>query len=724
MTAPSIRLKKRLIFCLFAFFFLFFALILRLAWIQIIRGDTYRDMAVDQWTRDIPVPSKRGIIYDRNGKKLAISASIETLYVRPVEIKSPEEVSYRIAEVLDMDREDVLDRLTRNVDTVLLKKKVEKEDVDRIRDIEGIYPVDDSKRYYPNRNFASHILGFTGTDNQGLDGVEALFDRYLYGLPGRNIAETDAAGRRIPFGFDTQYSPQDGYHLVLTIDEVIQHFAEKAIDEAVINNKAKRGAAIVMDPKTGDILALVVKPDYDPNTPFDPINEQEQELWEGLSAEELRDERLKMWRNYAVSDIYEPGSTFKIITTAAGLEEGVVRPDSTFYCKGSIMVGGRNLKCWRSYNPHGHQTFVEAAQNSCNPVFIEVAQRLGKEKFLEYIEAFGFGEPTGVDLPGEAYGLVMNPSVAGPVELANMGFGQGVAVTPIQLAAAASAIANEGMLMEPKIALALKDQEGNTIHEFEPKLRRQVISPQTARTEMQILETVVSEGTGSNAYVPGFRVAGKTGTAQKVVDGRYVQGKYVASFLGIAPADDPRVVVLVVIDEPDPANYYGGQIAAPVVGNILSDTLRYLKVQPRYTEEEAERLIQEKVEVPDVGGIPLKEAIKTLNSSNLQYQVVGSVIEGDDNRVVDQTPKPDIMVSEKSIVLLYLESYKGQNQEAIVPNVIGKTVNGATGLLRAEGLKVQISGTGIAVDQEPLPGEVVNIETIVKVIFEEPEYFQ
>ncbi len=721
MTAPGIRLKKRLIFCLLAVFFLFFALILRLVWIQIIRGDVYRDMAVDQWTRDIPIPSKRGIIYDRNGKKLAISASIETLYARPIEIKDAKEVSYRIAEALDMDREDVLDRLTRNVDTVLLKKKVEKEDVDRIRDIEGIYSVDDSKRYYPNRNFASHILGFTGTDNQGLDGVEALFDRYLYGLPGRNIAETDAAGRRIPFGFGTQYSPQDGYHLVLTIDEVVQHFAEKAIEEAVINNKAKKGTAIVMDPKTGDILALAVKPDYDPNTPFDPVNEQERELWEGLSAEELRDERLKMWRNYAVSDIYEPGSTFKVITTAAGLEEGVVRPDSTFYCKGSIAVGGRTLECWRDYNPHGHQTFVEAVQNSCNPVFIEIAGRLGKEKFLEYIEAFGFGEPTGVDLPGEAYGLVMNPSVAGPVEVANMGFGQGVAVTPIQLITAASAIANEGMLMEPRIALALKDQEGNTIHEFGPKLRRQVISPQTARTTMQILETVVSEGTGSNAYIPGFRVAGKTGTAQKVVDGRYVQGKYVASFLGIAPADDPRVVVLVVIDEPDPANYYGGQIAAPVVGNILSDTLRYLKVQPRYTEEEAERLIQEKVTVPDVEGIPLQEAIKALSSSNLQYQVVGSVIEGDANRIVDQTPKPDIMVTEKSIVLLYLESYSRQHREAIVPNVIGKTVNGATGLLRAEGLKVQITGTGIAVSQDPLPGEVVGFDTVVRVVFEEPE---
>ncbi len=663
MATLEIRHKKRLIFCLFTALFLFFALFLRLAWIQVVCGDKYRDMAVEQWRRDIPIPSKRGIIYDRNGKKLAISASIETLYVRPIEIKDVENVSYRLAEVLGMDREDVLDRLTRKVDTVLLKRRVEKEIVDSIRDIEGLYPVDDSKRYYPNRNFAAHILGFTGADNQGLDGVEALFDTYLYGLPGRNISETDAAGRRIPFGFDTQYSPKDGYHLVLTIDEVIQHFAEKAVEEAVINTNAKKGAAIMIDPKNGDILALTVKPDYDPNTPFDPLETGDQRSWEGLSAEELRDERLKMWRNYAVSDLYEPGSTFKIITTAAGLEEGVIAPESTFYCKGFISVGGRNLKCWRSYAPHGHQTFVEAAQNSCNPVFIEVAQRLGKEKFLDYIRAFGFGEPTGVKLPGEAYGLVMESKSVGPVELANMGFGQGVAVTPIQLVSAAAAIANEGMLMEPRIALGLKDGEGNTVREFAPKFRRQVISPQTARTEMQILETVVSAGTGSNAYIPGFRVAGKTGTAQKVVDGRYVQGRYVASFIGIAPADDPKVVLLVVIDEPDPGNYYGGQIAAPVVGSILSDTLRYLKVQPRYTEDEAEKLIQERISVPDVVGMPLQDAIKVLSDRNLQYQVVGNVVEEGLNPIVDQTPKPDIMVSEKSIVLLYLEDYNHQNRE-------------------------------------------------------------
>jgi len=721
LTAPGIRVRKRLIFCLFAVFFLFFALIMRLLWIQVVNGDVYRDMAVEQWTRDIPVPSKRGIIYDRNGKKLAISASIESIYVRPVEISNPEEISYKIAEVLDMKREEVLDKLTKKMDTVLLKKKVEKEIVDQIRDIPGIHVVDDSKRYYVNRNFAAHILGFIGTDNQGLDGVEAIFDKYLFGLPGRNISETDAAGRPIPFGYDTQYSPQDGYNLVLTIDEVIQHFAEKAIEEALLVNKARKATAIVMDPKNGDILAMVVKPDYDPNSPFSPIGEQEKKVWEGLSEEELRDERLKMWRNYAVSDIYEPGSTFKMITAAAGLEEGVVTPSSTFYDRGYIKVGGVTLKCWRYYSPHGHETFVEAVQNSCNPVFIEVGQRLGKEKFLKYVEAFGFGEPTGIDLPGEAYGLVMNPSAVGPVELATMAFGQGIAVTPIQLITAASAIANDGMLMQPRIALELRDEEGNTVHEFKPRTRRQVISPETARTLMQILESVVSEGTGSNAYVPGYRVAGKTGTAQKVVNGRYIEGKYVASFIGMAPADDPRIAVLVVIDEPDPSNYYGGQIAAPVVASIVKDTLRYLNVKPMYTEEEAAKLVKDKVKVPDIRNVPLQEGLKALKANNLQFQVVGNIIENDKNLIVDQTPKPDIMVSENSIVLIYLESFENQSSETIVPNVIGRTVNGATNLLNMSHLKIQISGTGIAVSQDPFPGEVVERESVVKVEFKEPE---
>jgi stage V sporulation protein D (sporulation-specific penicillin-binding protein) len=720
LVAPGIRQRKRLIFCLFTVFFIFFALILRLMWIQVIKGDLYRGMAVEQWTRDIPVPSKRGIIYDRNGKKLAISASIESIYVRPVEIEDVEGVSYRIAEALGMDRQQVLEKLTKKADTVLLKRKVEKEIVDTIRDIPGIHVVDDSKRYYSNRNFAAHLLGFTGIDNQGLDGVEAIFDKYLYGLPGRNIAETDAAGRPIPFGYDTQYAAQDGYDLVLTIDEVIQHFAEKAMEEALIKHNAHRATAIVMDPKTGDVLAMVVKPDYDPNTPFEPVDPESKKLWEGMTEEKKRDERLKMWRNYAVSDIYEPGSTFKIITSAAGLEEGVVTPNSTFYCRGTVKVGGRTLECWRYYSPHGHQTFTEGVQNSCNPVFIEVAQRLGEEKFLKYIEAFGFGSKTGIDLPGEAYGLVMNPSSVGPVELSTMSYGQGIAVTPIQLITAASAIANDGILMEPRIALELRDKEGNTIHRFEPRMRRQVISPETSRTLMQILESVVSDGTGSNAYIPGYRVAGKTGTAQKVIDGRYVDRKYVASFVAIAPADDPRIAVLVVIDEPDPSNYYGGQIAAPVAGAIVRDVLRYLNVKPRFTEEEAQDLIKTKVAVPDIRGMSLQEALKALKNNKLQFQVVGPVVEGGSNTVVDQTPKPDIMVSENSIVLLYLESYEEDSAEAIVPDVVGRTLSGATGLLQSAGLKIQVSGVGIAVGQDPLPGSLVDKDTVVRVEFKEP----
>jgi len=721
LTSSALRLRKRLIFCLFAVFFLFFVLILRLVWIQIVKGETYQQMAVEQWTRDIPVPSKRGIIYDRNGKKLAISASIETVYVRPVEIENPEEVSYKIAEVLSLDREEVLKRITAKKDTMLLKKKVEKELVDKIRDIKGIHVVDDSKRYYPNTNFAAHLLGFTGIDNQGLDGVEAMFDKYLHGLPGRNIAETDVAGRPIPFGYDMYQPPQNGYNLVLTIDEVIQHFAEKAIENAVIKNSALRATAIVMDPKTGDILAMAVKPDYDPNSPFTPVDPITAEMWEGLPQEQLKDEKLKMWRNYAISDVYEPGSTFKMITAAAGLEEGVVTPASTFYCSGFIKVAGKNFKCWRYYRPHGQQTFVEAVQNSCNPVFVQVAQRLGKEKFLKYIKAFGFGETTGINLPGEAYGLVMNDSVVGPVELSTMGFGQGIAVTPIQLITAASAIANDGMLMEPRIAMELRDDDGNVVHEFQPRMRRQVISTKTARTMRQILESVVSEGTGKNAYVPGYRVGGKTGTAQKVINGRYISGKYVASFVAMAPTDDPKITVLVVIDEPNPANYYGGVIAAPVAGEIVRDTLRYLEVKPVYTEEEAEKLVKAKEKVPDIRNMSLKEGIDLLERNNLQFQVIGNIIEGEKNLIVDQTPKPDIMVSENSIVLVYLETFGKQTSEIIVPNVIGNTVNKATNMLKSSGLKIQISGTGIAVSQNPIPGSAVKRDTIVKVKFVEPE---
>ncbi|MEA4848583.1 MAG: penicillin-binding transpeptidase domain-containing protein, partial [Clostridiaceae bacterium] len=467
--------------------------------------------------------------------------------------------------------------------------------------------------------------------------------------PGRNIIMTDAHGEILP-GSDTKYyEPQDGLNLVLTIDEVIQHFAEKAVENAVIENKAKRVTAIVMDPKTGDILGMTSKPDFDNNDPR-KIPEELADKWGTMSEKEQLEALYKIWRNPAISDSYEPGSTFKVITSSAGLEENVVKPDDHFNCIGHITVAGIKLKCWRSYRPHGVQTFAEAVKNSCNPVFVEVGQRLGKEKLYKYIKAFGFGSPTGVNLPGEASGIVRNLSGIGPVDLANNSFGQGISVTPIQLIAAFSAVANDGFLMEPRIAKKVIDDEGKTVNEFESRTVRQVISKETSATMRQILEFAV--GPTASSYIPGYKVAGKTGTAQKAEGGRYVPGKFVSSFCGFAPANDPKVTVLVVIDEPGGNQYFGGVIAAPVAKSIIYDTLRYMDVKPQYTEEEQKLMAKPLVKVPEVRNMPLKDAIKELTKSKLKYSVEAEYEHSMESTILDQTPKPGADINEGSIVIL------------------------------------------------------------------------
>ena len=649
------RVKKRVVFILGVFTFIFFLLAVRLFKIQIVDGAEYQQKAMEQWTRDVPVPSKRGIIYDRNGKELATNAPAYEIYVRPVEVKDKESTAQVLAEVLNMDKEDLLEKVSANKDTVIIKKKVDSETVRILREknIKGLIFVDDSKRFYPQSNFASYILGFTNYDNQGQDGVEATFEKYLNGFPGRDIKMTDAQGRELPESDRKYYEPQDGLNLILTVDEVIQHFAEKAVENALIETKAKRVMAIVMDPKTGDILAMAIKPDYDNNDPR-KVPEELADQWDSMSSTEQYNALFKIWRNPAISDTYEPGSTFKTITAAAGLEEGVVKPEERFYCSGSIVVAGRRLKCWRSYNPHGSQTFTEAVQNSCNPVFIEVGQRLGKEKFYKYIQGFGFGVPTNIKLLGEASGIVRNINSVGPVELANISFGQGISVTPIQLITAVSAIINDGYLMEPRIAKKLVDNEGNTIHEFQPRVVRQVISKETSAVIRQILESVVTDGSGRGAYIPGYKVGGKTGTAQKAEGGKYIPGKYVSSFIGFAPSNDPKITVLVVIDEPGGESYYGGVIATPVVKSIISDTLRYLDVKPQYTEEEAKLLMKEKVTVPEVRNMKLKDAIKLLEQNKLKYRLEEEQGEpSEDSLVLDQTPKANAKVNEGSVVIIY-----------------------------------------------------------------------
>ncbi|QEK11947.1 stage V sporulation protein D [Crassaminicella thermophila] len=666
MATPTIANKKRLVFFLFFVSFALFLLIFRIGWIQIVKGEKYRQLAHIQQTRDIPIPAKRGIIYDRKGTELAISASTNTVWARPAEVASSgkvDEISKKLSEILEMDEKEIKEKLSKkNVGLIKIKKWIDKDKADAIRKekLEGIWIAEDNRRHYPFGNFAAHVIGHTTDDNQGLVGIEREYDKYLSGLPGRWIKNTDAAGRQLHYGIEKYYEAENGLNVVLTIDEVIQHFTEKAIEDALAKTQAKRVFAIVMEPKTGDILAMAVKPDYDPNKPRIPLDENKRRLYETLDNKGKQKIWNEMWRNPIISDTYEPGSTFKLITSAAGLEEGVVTPDSPFYCKGYIVVSGQRLKCWRYYRPHGAETFTQAVQNSCNPVFVEVAQRLGLDKYYEYIEAFGFNKPTGIDLPGEGRGIIQNKKYVGPVELATISYGQGISVTPLQLINAISAIGNDGKLMEPRIVKELVDDSGNVIHRYEPKMIRQVISEKTAKELRLIMETVVTEGSGKKAYIPGYRVGGKTGTADKIVNGRYAKGKVYSSFVALAPVDDPKLAVLVVIDEPQGV-HFGSQTAAPVAHDIIRDSLRYLEVEPKFNEDETKQYEKQEVVVPEVRNLSLKDAAKVLGECKLQYETESLNVENPDAVIIDQFPKPGAKIPEKSIIILYLKKDNNLN---------------------------------------------------------------
>ena len=439
------------------------------------------------------------------------------------------------------------------------------------------------------------MLGFTGIDSQGLDGIELVYEKYLKGTPGRIVSEKDALSRKLPFGVDKYIPPEDGLDLVLTIDKIIQHFAERELEKALAEHNAKRGTIIVMDPKTGEILAMTNKPDYDPNNygEFSQI----------------------LWRNAAVSDVYEPGSTFKIVTASAALEEGVARPEDKFYDPGYAMVSGVRIGCWY-HGGHGSQTFIQLLENSCNPGFVELGMKLGKDRFMKYIKGFGFGEVTGIDLPGEARGI-LDPSKVGPVELATITFGQGISVTPVQLITALSTIANDGKLVQPHVAKAIVDKEGNTVQEFSPAPLRQVVSYETAQEMKKILESVVTNGTGGRGKVEGFRVAGKTGTAEK-----YSPGKYVVSYMGFAPVDDPKLAILVIIDEPTGGLIYGGTIAGPVFQKVMADSLNYLGIEPNIEQVEE----REHVAVPDLRNLYVEDARKILMQNGLSVRIEGKAM--------------------------------------------------------------------------------------------------
>lgn len=650
--------RKRIVLLLILACSLFFALIIRTGYLQVVKGEWLSTKADEQQTREIPIPAKRGTIYDRNMKELAVSVTKYTVWCKPVEVVDKEATATELAKILEKEYEDVYALVNKkNMALVKIERWIDDDVANLVTDakLSGIWVAEDNQRYYPYGNFAAYVLGHTSSDSTGIAGIEMQYDKHLNGQEGRLIVSTDASGREIPQGSEKYYEPVSGNGLVLTIDEVIQHYAEKAVQKAYEVNNAKRVSVIAMDPNTGDILAMASKPDYDPNDSRTPIYSYYEELMDSYSEDEKINGYYQMWRNPLVSDTYEPGSTFKLITSAAGLEEGVVTSEDKFVCTGSVTIAGQRLKCWRHYRPHGEETFAQGVQNSCNPVFIEVGNRLGTEKLYDYIEAFGFMDKTGIDLPGEGVGILHKEKNVGPVELATISFGQANSLTPIQLITAISALANDGNLMQPRLVKAYTDNKGNIIEEIEPKVVRQVVSEETANEVMNLAQSVVTLGGGKSAYIAGYRIGGKTGTAQKVEDGRYAQGKYICSFMGIAPTDDPQIVVLAIVDEPTGVSAFGSTTAGPIIKEIMSEALPYLGVEPVYTEEEKQEYEKEEVTIPDVRNLTIEEATKALEEAKLSVNLDTDIQIEEGTIIKDMFPKPGVKVYEGSSITLYFE---------------------------------------------------------------------
>ena len=724
MSKSNMRYKSRLMIVLFLVCFIFLCLVMRIGYLQLVKGIWLKEEALSQQTKDVAVEAKRGTIYDRKGKELALSLTKYTVWAEPSKMVSSrskkdlkEDYASVLAEVLEEDKTAILEDLNSNKKIVRVKRWIDRDKVEELKkhNLRGVWIVKDNKRYYPYGNFASHVIGHVSSENSGMSGIENKYDKDLRGLPGRNIISTDVSGKEIPYGNGKYNEPKDGMNIVLTIDEVIQHYAEEAVDKALIVTNAKKVHAIVMDPKTGEILSMVSKPDYDPNKPRVPAYPVYQQRID--SGESQLNVLMDMWRNPMVNDIYEPGSTFKLIVAASALEEDVVKAHEKFYDKGYIMVADRMLKDAGYPRNHGEETFAQAIQNSCNPVFVQVGQRLGLDKLYEYIQAFGVTEKTGIDLPGEGKGITYKKKDVGPVELATMSFGQGISITPIQLITAVSSIANDGKLMKPRVVKEFLDSNGDVVERFEPEKVRNVISEDTAKLLRSIMETEVTQGGGKNAYISGYHVGGKTGTAQKVINGKYAQGKYISSFVGIAPADNPKVVVLVVVDEPNVQSYYGGSVAAPVVKDIIYNTLRYLNVKPVYTEKEKQELIKEETIVPEVRNLTLQEAGKILLNNKLNFTIEPNMNVHGDEQIIDMFPKPSAKIPIESNVILYVKG-KNDNNKVNVANVEGKTIKEVSNIFEGLGLKLKAIGNGKAVSQNPVANTQVESNSIVTVKFE------
>lgn len=727
--------KSKRIFILVTIMIIFLvALIFRIGWIQFAQGSTLKEAAARQQTTSRIISPNRGAIYDSTGKPLAISAEVDTVTINPQKfivedseeetIILQEKVAKAFSEIFELEYDEVYSKVTSTNNIQTIAKKVEEDKINELKNwmetneiYSGINIDTDTKRYYYYDNLASNLIGFCGDDNQGLSGIEYYWNSILTGTPGKITTSQDAA-QDIISNKDESYIPaENGSNITLTIDINIQTIAEKYLEQAVADNNCERGGNIlIMDPSTGDILAMATYPDYNLNEPFTP-NSTLAKKWDSLSASAKSSALQEMWRNTAVSNTYEPGSVFKVLISAIALEENIVSTDTAgnFSCIGYENIYGTEIDCAKK-SGHGYQSLREALENSCNPAFMQLGEKIGKETLYKYFDAFGLFGKTGIDTAGEAIGKFHDIEELGPVELATVSFGQRFNITPLQMITSVCAIANDGVLMEPRIVKSIENTDTGTITTIEPKEVRQVVSAETAEKVRSMMESVVVEGGGKYGQVSGYNVGGKTGTSEPP-PGKEEEG-FVASFLAIAPVENTKVAVLLTLYDPDESNNYGGQIAAPVVAQVLSEVLPYLEIPSNDTTITTTPTDSynglSTSSLPDVKNKTVAEAKKILEKAGFTYDTTSA----DDSIVSEQVPKPGTALVKGAVIKLYTSS-NSDRTSVTVPSVKGMTATKAKNTLLNSKLNVKIVGSGKVVSQDPIAGTNVEEGSVVTITLQD-----
>lgn len=711
-------MRKRMVLALWCITSVFALLIIRLSYIMLVKRYDYSSRAEEQWTSEVRIDSRRGRILDRNGNELAVSANVYRIdfdlnsirqYLKKNQ-KTTDDIAPLIAQAVEMDTNAVKEKLEtklangKDAGSATLVRRINKELSDKVKElnIQGVIVSPDTQRYYPEGQFLSHVLGSTNSDGQGLTGVELQYNEYLSGVPGIRIAELDRNSESLDYTISNFTAPIDGKDVQLTIDKNLQAIAEKVAEKGLVENKAKRVSILIMNPQNGEILAMVNKPDFDPNNPFDG--------YEDFIGETDSEKLQKMWRNSLVNDTFEPGSIFKVITMSTAIEEGLVSESDTFQCGGSLQVGPHTIHCWKR-SGHGSQILPEILQNSCNVGFMKLGEKIGAEKLVEYIKKFGFGQISGVDLPGEARGIIKSAKNMNDADLATISFGQTNTVNAVQYMAAYNAIVNGGILIQPHIMKSIShvDSNGNTVVDevFDPKTVENVISKETAATLRDYLERTVNQGGSNKTYIEGYHIGAKTGTAQKVnpLTGSYESGKYISSMAGFATVENPQITVFLSIDEPSNGAYYAGTVTAPLGKVLLEDIFNYLDNE--FSQDE--NLILKDIVIPEIRGLSVSDAKKLLKEYNLEC-----TIEGNGEVITNMKPYPGYTIKENSVINLYTDENATYNKDVVMPDVRGYSKESAIELLESLGIQYALQGDGVVINQNIPNGELISKGTTVK----------